>query len=125
MIRKCIAKLNSLIQWTKKFSFMHLYIIFFIPLNLCCLLSIFEIPSLLRGEGSEGLATSGLIGVLYHIVNICLTASITILIKIITIIFKKKFVIDKFFLENSKYNIFYIISWILIILPIIYLILDS
>ena len=126
MIRKCITKINSFIQWTKKCYFTHIFIILSIPLNLACLLFILLSPTADSiNEWNEAMVITGFISYFYQIANIIITIAITILIRVFLYFLGKKLVIHKFFLENPGYNIFYIASWILIALPILCLILAS
>ena len=120
MIRKCIAKINSFIQWTKKCSFTHLYVIFSIPLSFFCSLLLLPISFLEDMGDGPNLSPLPVAIIGYHLLNIFFSTILAILIKIIAKIFRKQFVINKFFLENPGYNIFYIASWILIIFPFVY-----
>ena len=129
MQKKCIQKLNSIIQWSKRFYFAHFFVwlTWFANILYVTVITIFYIEEVIKYYPTThaiilGLTRSDLEGflVLYllyfplfsgYVLLVIIPA--TFLIMLIKFALSRKFTVtSKYLLDNKKYNIFYIIGLI-------------
>ena len=129
MIRKCIKKLDGIIQWSKRFYFAHFFVwltwfanILYITLILIfygegLIQNIIEPNSIILKFTSSDLEGFLAFYLLYfplfsgYVLLVIIPA--TFLIMLIKFALSRKFTVtSKYLLDNKKYNIFYIIGLI-------------
>ena len=129
MFRKCIKKINNIIQWSKKFYFAHFFVwlTWFANTLYVTVITLFYIEEVIKYYPTThaiilGLTRSDLEGflalyLLYFpfFCGVILYAIIpaTFLIMLVKFAFSRKFTVtSKYLLDNKKYNIFYTIGFI-------------
>ena len=136
MLRKCIKKINSAIQWTKKWHFFH--VLFIGPFIL--LLIIFLLfsdpgasnsvtypnsvdPTTIYPDTPEFIATVVILLVIACIhVSLKAASIVEVLAVVIKAILRRKLCVEwNFLLNNKLYNIIYILSILLLFMFIIVL----
>ncbi len=119
ILKQIAQKICSLIQWTKKLHIMHFFVFILLPYTIFTLIGIpFYIIALI-GKAEE--ADFCLIGLVYTLIVSFVGFIPAIIYQIIVIIVKHiqnkdKFVTSNFLLNNRFYNIFYLISWLFLII---------
>lgn len=134
MIRKCIKKLDSIIQWSKRFYFAHFFvwlmwfenILFFGTFLFCmCGDAIHNITSPNPVEYSINSSNwTDLIGFYFLFIPaisgfalLYALIPFTLIVMLMKYLLKRKFTVTgKFLLENAKYNRFYKIGFIYTVL---------
>ena len=142
MQKKCIQKLNSIIQWSKRFYFAHFFVwltwfanILYITLILIfygegLIQNIIEPNSIILKFTSSDLEGFLAFYLLYfplfsgYVLLVIIPA--TFLIMLIKFALSRKFTVtSKYLLDNKKYNIFYIIGLIYSIVIWIFLLVTQ
>ncbi len=141
VLRKCIKKINSAIQWTKKWHFFHVLFIVTFSLLLTIILLLYSIdtthtyetcsncvdPTTIYPDTPEFIRDAFVLLIIICLHAGLMAAPITeILAVVIKAILRKKLCVEWNFLLNNKfYNIFYYFSIIYILTCAIYFYLPS
>ena len=137
VLRKCIKKINSAIQWTKKWHFFHVLFIGPFILLLTIILLLYSIdtthtyetcsncvdPTTIYPDTPEFIATVVILLVIACIhVSLKAASIVEVLAVVIKAILRRKLCVEwNFLLNNKLYNIIYVLSILLLFMFIIVL----